>query len=105
MAEYHLQFLRSAVDDLDRIADYHLQMVGAASAERITDQLLDAVERLEKYPYLGSLHPDPVLASMEYRRIVSGKYVCVYKVIDQAIVIYRIVNGAMDYPKYFYPSE
>ena len=105
MAEYHLQFLRSAVDDLDRIADYHLQMVGAASAERITDQLLDAVERLEKYPYLGSLHPDPVLASMEYRRIVTGKYVCVYKVIDQAIVIYRIVNGVTDYPKYFYPSE
>ena len=37
MAEYHLQFLRSAVDDLDRIADYHLQRVGTASAERITD--------------------------------------------------------------------
>ena len=46
-----------------------------------------------------------MVASMEYRRIVSGKYVCVYKVIDQAIVIYRIVNGATDYPKYFYPSE
>lgn len=105
MGEYHLQFLRDAVDDLDRIADYHLQMVGAASAERITNQILDTVEHLEKYPYLGSLHPDPVLASMEYRRIVSGNYVCVYKVIDQTVVIYRIVNGVTDYPKYFYPAE
>ena len=105
MGEYRLQFLRDAVDDLDRIADYHLRMVGAASAQRITDQILDAVEHLEKYPYLGSLHPDPVLASMEYRRIVSGNYVCVYKVIDQTIFIYRIVNGVTDYPKYFYPAE
>ena len=105
MGEYRLQFLRAAVDDLDRIADYHLQMVGAASAERITDQILNTVERLEKYPYLGSLHPDPVLASMEYRRIVSGNYVCVYKVIDRTVVIYRIVNGVTDYPKHFYPSK
>lgn len=105
MDEYRLQFLRAAVDELDRIADYHLQMVGAASAERITDQILNTVERLEKYPYLGSLHPDPVLASMEYRRIIAGHYVCVYKVIDRTVVIYRIVNGVTDYPKYFYPPE
>ena len=104
MADNHLQFLPAAVEDLERIADYYLQMVGAASAERITDQLLEAIERLEKYPYLGSLHPDPVLAAMEYRRIVSGNYVCVYKVIDNAVVIYRIVSGATDYPKLFYPS-
>ncbi len=104
MAEYHLQFLPAAVDDLDKISDYYMHMVGIASAERITDQILDSMEHLEKYPYLGSLHPDPVLASMEYRRIVSGNYVCVYKVIDDAVVIYRIVNGKTDYPKFFYPS-
>ncbi len=41
---------------------------------------------------------------MEYRRIVSGNYVCVYRVIDDAVVIYRIVNGRTDYPRLFYPS-
>ena len=52
--------------------------------------------------YLGSSRPDPVLASMEYRRIVSGEYVCVYKVIEQSFVVYRIVHDANDYPKFFY---
>ena len=102
MAEYHLEFLPDAVEDLDRIADYDLQTVGAASAERITDQILDALDRLESFPYLGSLHPDPVLAAMEYRRIVAGNYICGYKVIGSAIVIYRIVRGSADYPKFFY---
>ena len=73
MAEFRLEFLPAAMDDLDRIADYYLRMVGASSAERITDQILETLEHLEQSPYLGSSHPDPVLASMEYRRIVSGE--------------------------------
>ena len=104
MVEFHLQFLPAAVEDLDKIADYYLQLNGADSAERITDQILETVEHLERYPHLGSLHPDPVLASMEYRRIVSGNYVCVYRVIGDTVVIYRIVNGRTDYPRLFYPS-
>lgn len=102
MAEFHLAFLPAAMDDLDRIAEYYLRMVGASAAERVTDQILETLARLERYPYLGSSHPDPVLASMEYRRIISGEYVCVYKVIEHSIVVYRIVHGATDYPKYFY---
>ncbi|MBR4424995.1 MAG: type II toxin-antitoxin system RelE/ParE family toxin [Oscillospiraceae bacterium] len=102
MAEFHLEFLPAAMDDLDRIADYYLRVVGASAAEQITDQILETLEHLEQYPYLGASHPDPVLASMEYRKIVSGNYVCVYKVIGHAIVVYRIVHGATDYPKYFY---
>lgn len=102
MAEFRLEFLPSAVEDLDQIADYYIQTVGAASAERITDQILDALDRLEQFPYLGSLHPDPVLGAKEYRRVVAGNYVCVYRVIDSAIVVYRIVHGTTDYPKFFY---
>ena len=102
MADFHLAFLPAAMDDLDRIAEYYLAMVGASAAERVTDQILDTLSRLERYPYLGSSHPDPVLASMEYRRILSGEYVCVYKVIEHSVVVYRIVRGATDYPKYFY---
>ena len=64
--------------------------------------LFDALDRLEQFPYLGSLHPDQVLAAMEYRRIVTGNYVCVYRVIDHKIVVYRIVNGATDYPRFLY---
>ena len=121
IVEWHMLYLIIVLRILPCLFDRFLEMVnainriclncdtpfsqkGSDSAERITDQILETVEHLERYPHLGSLHPDPVLASMEYRRIVSGNYVCVYRVIDDTVVIYRIVNGRTDYPRIFYPS-
>ena len=88
-----------AWQDIDRIADYHLLMVGPQSAERITDKLLDTIALLEDNPFLGALHPDPVLAKSEFRKLLSADYVCVYKVVEDTVYIHRIVNGRMDYPK------
>jgi toxin ParE1/3/4 len=49
---------------------------------------------------MGQTHPDPVLAANGFRKIVvSSPYVCIYKVFDDTIYIYRIVNGKTDYPK------
>ncbi len=101
MAEYRVEILPAALRDLDRIADYYLKMVGATSAERITDKLLDTIAGLECFPYMGALHPDSVLSRMEYRKLLCGEYVCVYRVMEGTVYIYRIVHGATDYPKYF----
>lgn len=101
MPNNRVELLSSAWQDLDHIAETHLQLVGAASAERMTDKILDTLERLAEFPYMGPLHPDPVLARMEYRKILCGDYVCVYRVIDSVVYVYRIVHGKTDYPKYF----
>jgi len=46
---------------------------------------------------MGAQHPDPELARLEYRKVICGDYVCVYKVIETHV--YRIVNGKKDYPR------
>lgn len=102
MPEYRIEFLPSAWQDLTKIADLHLQLVGPESAERITDEILDAIDGLSRFPYMGPLHPDPVLARMEYRKLVCRKYVAVYRVMDSTVYLYRIVNGLTDYPKLLY---
>ena len=102
MPEYRIEFLPSAWQDLTKIADLHLQLVGPESAERITDEILDAIDGLSRFPYMGPLHPDPVLARMEYRKLVCHKYVAVYRVMDSTVYLYRIVNGLTDYPKLLY---
>ena len=102
MPKCKVEILAPAWRDIDRISDFHLMKVGPQSAERITDQLLDTIDLLEERPYMGPLHPDPVLARNEYRKIICGNYICVYKVIDTTVYIYRVVDGRTDYPRLFY---
>lgn len=89
-----------ARSDIVNVGRYHLEKVGAQSAKKITDTLIDTIERLGDFALLGQSHSDPVLAGKGYRKLVLTKtYVAVYKVIDGTVYIYRIVNGATDYPK------
>ena len=99
MLNTQLMILTPAWQDIDRISDLHLMLVGPKSAEEITDKLLDTIALLAEQPYMGALHPDQFLAEHQYRKLICGKYVCIYKVIDQTVYVYRIVDGRTDYPK------
>jgi toxin ParE1/3/4 len=66
MPEAKVVILTPALNDIDRIADYHLLAVGPISAEKITDKLLDSIEKLGEYPLLGTEHSDPVLQKKRY---------------------------------------
>ena len=99
MPKYQVDILLAAWQDIDRFSDFHLKMVGAASAEIITVHLLDTWAKLASFPYMGAQHPDPELARLEYRKVICGDYVCVYKVIENRVYVYRIVNGKTDYPR------
>ena len=76
-------------------------MVGPRSAESITDKLLDTIQILGEQPHAGSEHPDEMLRKQNFRKLVCGDYICVYRVIDDDVFIYRAVHGASDYPKLF----
>ena len=102
MPKYKVEILTPAWRDIDRISDFYLMKMGPQSAERITDQILDTIDLLEEHPYMGPLHPDPVLARNEYRKVICSNYICVYKVIDNTVFIYRVVDGRTDYPRLFY---
>lgn len=99
MAKYKVEILLAAWQDIDRLADFHWKMAGAASAQRITDKLLDTLEKLGDFPYMGAQHPDPELAQREFRKVICGDYVCVYKVAGSSVYVYRVVNGRTDYPR------
>ena len=101
MHKYKVEFLTPALLDIDKIADYHLQMVGPKSAEKITNKLLDATELLQQFPLSGMEHPDNFLHERGYRKLICGDYVCVYRLISDIVYIYRVVHSASDYPKLF----
>lgn len=98
-----LIYLRPAKDDILDIARYYIENVGVNSARKITNKIEETINSLRNFPLMGSVHPDPILGAHGYRKlVVSSPYVCIYKLIDDVIYIYRIVNAKTDYPKLLY---
>lgn len=95
-----LVYLAPAAHDMEEIVKFHIANVGPASAKKVYAAMEDAINRLADFPLLGQTHPDPILAESGFRKLVLTKTcVAVYKIIDDTVLIYRIVNGRADYPR------
>ena len=99
MDDFTVKILPLAWQDIDQISDYYLSKAGAHYAKRITDRLLDTISSLSVFPFAGARLPDPELARQGYRKILCDDYICIYKIIEKAVYVYRVVNGRRDYPK------
>ena len=95
---YKLAILTPAQRELEEIARVYLELAGADSARRITDQILDSLERLKTYPLSGSLPRDRWLRDAGYRLVISGKFIAAYRLIERTVFVYHIAHGASDYP-------
>lgn len=91
------RILQSAWDDLAEIADYLVRASGERAAEETTDAILDTIELLGATPFLGPLHHDRVLQQLGYRKLPCGKYLCVYRIVDDIPVVYRVFHGRQNY--------
>ena len=97
---HDLIYLLPAEEDILEIVRFHASQVGAASAREIYGTIRGQIGRLQDFPMLGPIHPDPELAALGYRKLVLTKtYVAVYRIIDGTVTVYRVVNGKTDYPK------
>ena len=98
---YNVELLASAWEELDRIADTHLNLVGAKSAQNVTDKILNTIELLSYNPYLGIEPKYTKIADQGFRMLICNKYLCFYKVGADTIKVYHIVDGRKEYPNLF----
>ena len=97
---YKLVYLAPAAQDLREIVKFHITEVGVASSRKIYQSIQQTIGKLRDFPLMGQTHPAPMLAAGSFRKLVLTRtYVAVYKVEDDTVYIYRIVNGATDYPR------
>lgn len=98
--KHKLRYLAAAEADILKIVKFRADKVGPTSAREIYRTIREEIGRLQEFPLIGQVHPDPELAILGYRKLVLNKtYVAVYKLIDDAVMVYRVVNGTTDYPK------
>ena len=96
---YKLTLLTPAQRELEEIARVYLELAGADSARKITDQILDSLEHLKTFPLSGSLPRDRWLKEMGFRLVTCGKFIAAYRLIGSTVYVYHIAHGASDYPK------
>lgn len=98
---YRVEILPTAWEDLKRIEDYYLLQFGVESAMKVTNQILNSIERLEKFPDSGSLTPDKWLNEQGYRMIIWQRFVSIYRQIKDTVYVYHIADTQTEYTKLF----
>ena len=99
--KYMINICPEAWVEIEKIAEKHLSLVGPASAKKVTDQLLNDIEMLTSNPYMGKECEKLILIPNHYRRLISGNYICFYRIIGNTIFIYHIVDGRTNYTQLF----
>ena len=99
---YNVEILPSAWEDLKSIEDYYAIQFDVDTAIKVSDSILDAIERLESFPDSGSMTPDPWLNNQGYRMIICKKHVAIYRKISETIFIYHLADTQTQYNRLFY---
>lgn len=99
---YRVEILPTAWEDLKRIEDWYLIQFDVETALKVSDHILDTIDRLEQFPDAGSLTPDKWLNDMGYRMVICEKYVAIYRKIADTVYVYHIADTQTDYTKLFY---
>jgi toxin ParE1/3/4 len=79
--------------DVADIVEY-LAKANLDAAIAFIDQISDRFRLLEQYPESGERFADP---QRRLRRTSLGNYVVIYQVLDDAILIVRVVHGSRDW--------
>lgn len=78
---YKLQWLASAIDDLEALFEYLVENASLWDAENVVGRLLSAADRLEQFPRL--YEADPRFGEGVRRISVVGQHI-LYEVNDQS---------------------
>ena len=74
MARYKLAYLHPAETDILGIVRFHAEQVGPASAKEVYRSIREQIGRLQDFPLLGPLHPDPELPVVQRRKLRSEEH-------------------------------
>ncbi|SHN72949.1 type II toxin-antitoxin system RelE/ParE family toxin [Desulfitobacterium chlororespirans] len=100
MIKYKVTLLQVARDDIGEIFIY-IAADNPESALEISEKIIEKIDLLAEFPYAGKIVPDSALAKQEYRMLTVSNYIIFYKVIDNEVIVYRILHGMRDYPGLF----
>jgi toxin ParE1/3/4 len=85
-----------AIADLDEIWG-HIALDNIIAADHLLDELNERFRLLARNPEIGELQP--LLADGTYRRFTHRNYVIYYHLVEDGIVLVRVLHGARDHER------
>ena len=97
-----VELLPPAWNGLLNIKRHVAEQFDPETADKVTDAILDSLERVREFPDSGSLTPDPWLNSLGYRMVITNKRtVSIFKRINDIIYVYLIADTRSEYSRVF----
>ena len=86
------------IEDIAEIKQYiREELCNPTAADRIAKRIVSAYKGLKTAPFIGAPLDSVLEVKTDYRFLVCGNYLIFYKVKDDVISIYRVMNGRRDY--------
>ncbi|NMO94276.1 type II toxin-antitoxin system RelE/ParE family toxin [Paenibacillus lemnae] len=100
-----VKYTPAAVDDIDEIFSY-ISSDDVNAAEHLLQKLDHHISSLADFPEMGSVLSEDryTLVQRGYRFIVVHPYLVFYRVVQENIIIHRILHGRRDYLRELFGS-
>lgn len=86
------------IEDIAEIKRYiREELCSPSAADRIAKNIVSAYKELKNTPFIGTPLDSVLEVKTDYRFLVCGNYLIFYKVKDDVISVYRVMNGRRDY--------
>lgn len=100
--EIALFLSQEAADDLRDILQYTLERWGPSQVRAYQSVLDQALSRLQHSPKLGRKRPE---LSPEYRSLLAGQHVIIYRIAKNTLYVVRILHQNRDIQRVFTSDE
>jgi toxin ParE1/3/4 len=93
-----IKYTPAAVDDMDEIFSY-ISQENVAAAQKLLSELDYRIGGLADFMQMGSVlsEDDFTLIQRGYRFIVVSPYLFFYRIVNDTVIIHRILHGRRDY--------
>ena len=86
------------IEDIAEIKRYiREELCNPTVADSIAKRIVSAYKELKTSPFIGAPLDSVLEVKTDYRFLVCGNYLIFYKVKDDVISIYRVMNGRRDH--------
>ncbi|SRR6266568_4818946 len=101
MASFRLRYSPLFYDDLDKITDYILlELKNELAAKALIDAIEAAIKRRLENPLHAAIYRSIKVRKHSYRRIHVGSYLIFYVVIEDIMIVRRMLYGHRDLDRF-----